>query len=93
MSAYEGSSMQEEWERRAEARHQRLARIQRENPSLTPDEAQRWLAKLEADEEAAAARRARCCKCQGPQRAEVVNVGGALGVCRCDCHGTHKRGG
>lgn len=89
MSAWEGSAWQEANERRAAERWRRISQVCRENPSLTPDQARAWVMKLEADE-ARAARLARCCRCQGLGRAEVVSIDGILGVCRCGCHQTEN---
>lgn len=87
MSAWEGSQAQIDYERTIEVRCARVAQVMRENPSLTPQDAREWVAKLEADERAAI--KPKCCPCR--REAEVVRVNGVLGRCACSCHVSRPR--
>lgn len=63
---------------------ERLARIRRDNPSLTREQAEIW-----AQRQYVSLPRLppKCCPCQQRGRAEIVAVGDVIGPCKCDCHG------
>lgn len=84
MSFWEGSTWQDEMERRKAERQQLEERVRRENPSLRPDDVREWAAK--EYERLHPRPVARCCPCRGQERAEIVRVKDYLGPCRCDCH-------
>ncbi len=96
VSAWEGSAMQEQWERVKDEKAALHKRVARENPSLVGSDID---AAVELEWQrlhpAPVPPKPKCCPCQGPARAEYIRVGTKQGglhgptsvvVCPCNCH-------
>jgi hypothetical protein len=94
MSAWEGSEWQRQNEERKEIRRKEIAKVQQDNPWLSPADCERWVDQQE--QERIAKQPKLCCVCCGRRpgiirRASTINPPYTLGVCECVCHESTRR--
>ncbi len=94
MSAIEGSAFQLQQEIEKKRRAEEVARIQCENPWLSPLDCEAW----QRAQEKARQPPPKCCPCKGRgpgivrHPAHSTGLGYELGPCKCGCHEPRKRG-